>query len=102
MNVLLKDKIATNKTNITDVSYRIDLAEEKIKIHKEHLGSLRTNNADIVKQKQIKIDEYTNKCSHATEVISNLDDQKQKLLNSITDKNKTQKSIKKHEQLKTR
>ena len=100
MNVLLKDKIATNKTNITDVGYSINLTEEKIKIHKEHLESLRINNADLVNQKQIKVNDYITKCSHTAEVVNSLNTQKQSLLDLIVDKNKIQKSIKKQEQLK--
>lgn len=58
MNSLLKDKMAQNKSDITDVEYQIDLCEQKIELHSKHINTLRANNDDLIQQKEQKIREH--------------------------------------------
>ena len=58
MNSLLKDKMAQNKSDITDVEYQIDLCEQKIELHSKHIDTLRANNDELIAQKQQKIAEH--------------------------------------------
>jgi DNA repair exonuclease SbcCD ATPase subunit len=57
MNSLLKEKILTNKSAITDTDYQINLIENKIELTQKHIDSLKTNNDHLIKQKQELIDE---------------------------------------------
>lgn len=60
MNVLLKDKISTNKNNITETDYIIKSAAEKIELYKKHIATLKQNNDELIKQKRDKIAEISN------------------------------------------
>ena len=63
MNSLLKDKINTNKSDLTDIDYQINLCEQKIEMHNKHIDTLKANNDELIAQKQIKIQEYeANSC----------------------------------------
>lgn len=55
MNSLLKDKINTNRTELSDTDYKINLCEQKIELHSKHIGTLKANNDDLIVQKRDKI-----------------------------------------------
>lgn len=55
MNVLLKDKISLNKTNIMEADYAIHGIEEKIELEQQHLQEIKNNNEDLINQKQQQI-----------------------------------------------
>lgn len=58
MNTLLKDKIAVNKSNITNADYSLKGLAEKIELEKKHLLTLQTNNDEQIEAKKVKIAEY--------------------------------------------
>ena len=66
MNNLLKEKITTNKTAITDTDYQINLIENKIELTNKHIDSLKNNNDHLIKQKKDLIQELCN-CVTETE-----------------------------------
>lgn len=51
MSILLKERISTNKSDITANSYDIKLIDEKIKMYKENLANIRQNNDDIIRSR---------------------------------------------------
>jgi DNA repair exonuclease SbcCD ATPase subunit len=57
MNNLLKEKILTNKTAITDTDYQINLIENKIELTLKHINSLKINNDHLIRQKEEMIEE---------------------------------------------
>ena len=60
MNSLLKDKIATNRTAITDNKYKLEMVIDKIDIHKKHLEAQKVDNTQLIADKQSKITKLTN------------------------------------------
>lgn len=58
MNVLLKEKVSTNKSDLQEVDYQINLCEQKIEMHKKHLKSIQQNNKALIDQKKLKIEEH--------------------------------------------
>lgn len=52
MNTLLKEKITTNKTEIIDADYQVNLIENKIELTLKHINSLKTNNDHLIRQKE--------------------------------------------------
>lgn len=71
MNSLLKDKINTNRTELSDTDYKINLCEQKIELHSKHIGTLKANNDDLIVQKRDKIDAHnTAVASHRAAVES--------------------------------
>ena len=92
MNSILKERISEVKSKTSDNSHSIELAEEKIEIHNNHLKKLQTNHqAKIEKNKQdVKESNETIKV-HKNE-ITDLFGQVQNLDSTITDQDKLQKS----------
>lgn len=60
MNSLLKDKIATNRSTITDNKYKLEMVIDKIDIHKRHLEAQKVDNTQLIADKQAKITKLTN------------------------------------------
>ena len=58
MNSLLKEKQQTNRSDLQDVDYKIDLCQQKIEMHRKHIDTLKANNDDLIAQKQQKIREH--------------------------------------------
>ena len=72
MNVLLKERIALNKSAILDTVYRIDMAEQKIELHRTHLDALKRNNTAIIDQKHATIAGYYAACEELEEANETL------------------------------
>jgi DNA repair exonuclease SbcCD ATPase subunit len=94
MNLLLKDKIAKNKTNTQDVKYELDLIKEKITLHLNLIKKLRKNNdeqiADLegkILSAQLKVDDYM-------KLIKDKLTEESALLSSIADQDKVLKKKK--------
>ena len=60
MNSLLKDKVAANKSAITDNRYKLEMVIDKIEIHKKHLEAQKVDNTQLIADKQSKITKLTN------------------------------------------
>jgi DNA repair exonuclease SbcCD ATPase subunit len=79
MNILLKDKIATNKNEIIDNDFNIKNTAEKIELHKKHVDSLEQNNDKIIENKRAKISEYEIQIKEAEDKIAGLNSHIQRL-----------------------
>ena len=60
MNSILKDKVSINSNSINEVLTNIKVLESKIKISKEHIEKLQTNNDQLVEEKRQKINSTKN------------------------------------------
>ena len=89
MNSLLKDKQTANKSESTDVDYKIDLAEQKIELHKKHIETLNRNNAAIIKQKEEKIAVYEHAVAELMAANDTIANETAALSDSISDFNMT-------------
>lgn len=93
MNLLLKEKLSENKTEINDMKYHIDLAKDRIQ-------SARDHNAEIAQMKSAEIDKIKEK---VRENLSYIDEQQasisvietkmDELVQSISDKAAEQKKL---------
>jgi len=101
MNTLLKDRITENKNKIADVDYNIKLAGEKIEMLKRHISVLKTNNEELIRQKQTKISEYDLEIERVTAEISAFTKEQKALNDSISDQSKVQGKIRTLETLST-
>jgi len=95
MNVLLREKVQQNKTDIMDCDFNMKLIAEKIELHKKHLESMRLNNDELIKQKQEKISEFkTSIAKNVTEVentLKTIEELQKTLPDQIKTKNKIEK-----------
>ena len=69
MNTLLKDKIALNKSTITNVDYVMQGIAEKIDLEKKHLQVLQSSNDEQIAAKRFKITEYEGSIQEADNEI---------------------------------
>jgi DNA repair exonuclease SbcCD ATPase subunit len=70
MNNLLKEKITTNRSAITDTDYQINLIENKIELTLKHINSLKINNDHLIRQKEDMIEEVNGRVCQAERDIA--------------------------------
>ena len=63
MNLLLKDRVSVNKSEINDSEYVVKLLNEKISIQKEYLGKMKAKNDNYVAEFQKDISDLKNDIS---------------------------------------
>lgn len=83
MNVLLKEKIDENKIDLSNIDRKLEVVQEKIKLHEEHLKSV---SADINSRKQEledKIDNLKNNRYTEITIVSEKTDMIEKLSKEI-------------------
>jgi len=88
MNLLLRDKVTQNKTEITDCDFNMKLIAEKIEMHKKHLQTLKQNNDDIIKQKTDKIFEIETEIVGLKTNTMRLNSEVEKATESVKDQEK--------------
>ena len=55
MNAVVKDRLATIKTQMTEYKIRLEAIKEKIELHKKHLEELKRNNQEMIAAKKVEI-----------------------------------------------
>jgi len=80
MYLVLKDKIAKNKDNITEAKYQIDLLTQKIEMTKKHMNEIRSI-------KQSDIDTKNNKIEEINKEILELEAQQNIIMSKINNHN---------------
>jgi len=88
MNSLLKDKINTNRSDLSDIEYKINLCEQKIELHSKHIETLKTNNDELIEQKQVKIEEHNAAIALHHTTVNGLMTQVEDLNQQIADESK--------------
>ena len=48
MNLLLKEKVSTNKENLQEIKYKIDLEEERLNVHERYINDIKTKNQERI------------------------------------------------------
>jgi DNA repair exonuclease SbcCD ATPase subunit len=93
MNILLKEKISDNKTNIMDNNYAIDLLKTKIESAKEHNEEIQRIKETEVEKIKGKIEENLNTIEIEKQVIETLETEINEQSTLITDKAKQKKTL---------
>jgi DNA repair exonuclease SbcCD ATPase subunit len=93
MNILLKDKIGSNKIEIGDIDSEIRVLAEKIELYKKHIALLRQNNEELVAQKNTKKKEIETNIANANVELQKYNDLIDAALDSIQDHDKVKKKI---------
>lgn len=91
MNVLLKDKVQNNKSEITDIKYEIELINNNIELAKDHNESIRKIKETEVDRIKDKVKEQLKFIESENVSIDNITQQIDDLLESISDKEATKK-----------
>jgi len=101
MNSLLKEKIQTNRDELQEAKYQVDLCEQKIELatnHRDELAKLRS--AEIEKLNG-KIGEHNDTITNATSEIKSQMEKVTELQEAISDQASVDKKIKSIEKLRT-
>lgn len=91
MNTLLKDRVSTNKENLAEIKYTIDLTKNKIDSAKTHTESIRELKESQIKKIKSKLKEQIGYVEKEETEINKLSDEVDDLLSKITDKEKMEK-----------
>lgn len=93
MNVLLKDKVASNKSEITDIKYEIDLVKNNIDLAKSHSESIRQIKETEVARIKGKVRDQLQFIDEQNACIDRLNDEIDQLVKLIDDKPVVKKKI---------
>jgi DNA repair exonuclease SbcCD ATPase subunit len=93
MNILLKEKIADNKTQISENNYAIDLLKTRIESAKEHNEEIQRIKETEVEKIKTKIEENLNTIEIEKQEIERLEGKITELSDLITDKAKQKKTL---------
>lgn len=86
MNNLLKEKVSSNKEEITENSYQKDIISSKLDSAKEHNASIRKIREDEVDKIKEKMNEHIQKIETEKEAIERIQEKIEELLETIKDK----------------
>jgi len=99
MNTLLKEKVNTNKSEILDNDYNINLAEEKIKMQNQYIADLKQNTEKRVNEAKVKIAKAEKEKQDYNTLIEDLQTEVNELQESVSDFESLTKKKTKVEQL---
>lgn len=100
MNLLLKNKIATNAEQMISANANKNLIEEKLILVKEHLAELQNNNEKLIQEKQARISETNDQIQKLNDEYWEYEKARQELQDSLTDEEALSKKMNKLSQLK--
>lgn len=72
MNDLIKEKIHTNKYELTEISHQIELLQQNIDLQEEHLRSMNDDKQSFIDKKYSFIEGYMNEIKELEKSISSL------------------------------
>jgi len=99
MNTLLRDRVSDNKRNLSEVSYSIDLIQEKIEVQEQYLKKVKNDAAKQVNDLKDEIEGYRDSHESADSLYSTLTAEVDTLLQSISSKDKVEKKSRKVDDL---
>ena len=99
MNILLKDKIAENKNESTEIAYQIELVENKIDVQKKYLQQLQDDLQSQIADYNFWIDGEKEAIKTKQESVDELNSEIQTLLDEIADKTLVEKKSTKVDEL---
>jgi len=93
MNVLLKEKVSDNKTEVQELKYHIDLAKDRIQAAKDHNDSIRTMKEDEVKKIKDRVKEHLDYIESEQSKIDEIESHMDEFVQSIQDKTEVKKKL---------
>lgn len=95
MNLLLKDRIGSNKDSITDNNYQIDLIKSRIESAQEHNESIRRIREGEVNKIRERMQEHLTRIEEEKTTIEEVESKIQELIETISDKAGVKKKLEK-------
>lgn len=85
MNGILKEKIASNQTNLQEVNYQLINIQDKIELEKRHIKELQDNTQEYIEEKQEQIIQYTKKIEDYNTSLQAINQDSQTFLDNVKD-----------------
>lgn len=95
MNSLLKERVATNTTNLNKVDYEYNLTSEKIRMQNEHITAMQKNNSELIEKYKIEMQSYLTRIEEEKDARAKVDQKIVDLETSIDDHTKIEGKAKK-------
>lgn len=95
MNILLKEKLQTNKSNLKDIKMFIDLEEEKLDVHKQYINDIKTKNKERIETIKSEIDKSESSIARLELSIDKSNEKVRELQATIDDEDDTRGKLKK-------
>lgn len=86
MNVIIKERLNTLKSEILEITYKIDLLKEKIKYETNAISNTSKHKEVLIEKKKNDIQNYSNKIEECLTKISTLTNTVEELNNKISHK----------------
>ena len=91
MNLILKEKLQTNKENLKEIRHQIDLEDEKLNVHNHYIDEIRSKNKERIETLKAEIEK-----SETSIVRLNVDiDLNNKLIDQLKDSIKDEDNVNK-------
>lgn len=88
MNSILKDKITSNKTLLTDAEHQLKLIDSQLQLNVKHIEQMTENVANLIEAKRNKINEELQKIDQSTQLNVQHNYQIKELQGQIADQKK--------------
>jgi len=100
MNLLLRDRIAENKSAITENNHQIQLVQSQIDLHIKHLNEIKTDNQAIIDEQTKKIERFQQDIQKTFKIIDQLKTQLAENTNKLKKQTKVSENHNEIKQLK--
>lgn len=100
MNSLLKDKVLINSDSLNTCSNNKKIAEEKIKLIREHMQEMQNNNDAIIAEKKERIEETKSQLEILTAQQNNINEEAKELASQTTNLETLENKMSKLQSLK--
>lgn len=101
MNTLLKERVSSNKSEIQEIKYQIDLLRNKIQSAKDHNEEIRKLKETAVGNLKAKLKEQLKYIDQEEQSVVFLTDDIETLIHSIRDKDKVKQRLRKIEEIES-
>ena len=93
MNILLKEKLQTNKNSLQEIRSDIDLHEEKLSVHHQHLNNIKTKNQERIDNIKTEITKTESSIARLELSIEKSNEKISELKDTIVDENCVRKKL---------
>ena len=93
MNMLLKEKIADNKTKITDVKNALLVEDEKLHLHENYINEIESKNRERIANLMTEVDKSESSISRLTLSIESNNTKIKELQEKISDEDSVHKKL---------
>ena len=100
MNLLLRDRIAENRSAITDNTHRLQLVQSQIDLHIKHLNEIKTDNQTVIVEQSKKIEQYQQDIEKTLIEIDRLSKQMAEYTDKLKKQTKVSEKLNEIKQLK--